>query len=163
MYLFALNTGVRIGEIGALNLGKVNFDRGTILIDESIGRGGLSTGKNYEIRNVYMNTVVKEIVKRNMKGKKATDPLFKTIENSLIYSSGFTARYFGPLQKKLGISSSITFHGLRHTFASHFLMNGGSIFDLQKLLGHKSINSTMVYAHFSQSHIKDIMEKIRFG
>jgi integrase len=161
--LFALNTGVRIGEIGALNVDKVNFERGTILIDESIGRSGLSTVKNYEIRNVYMNSFVKEIIKRNIKGKKFKDPLFSTIENSRIYSSGFTSRYFGPLQSKLGIQTPITFHGLRHTFASHFLMNGGSIFDLQNLLGHKSINSTMVYAHLSQSHIKDIMEKVRFG
>lgn len=49
------------------------------------------------------------------------------------------------------------------SYASHFLMVGGAIFDLQKLLGHKSVNSTMVYAHLSQSHINEIMENIYFG
>ena len=43
--------------------------------------------------------------------------------------------------------SYITFHGLRHTFASHWVMEGGDIFKLQKILGHQSIELTMRYAH----------------
>jgi site-specific recombinase XerD len=43
----------------------------------------------------------------------------------------------------------IRFHDLRHTFASHWVMNGGDIFKLQKILGHKSIQKTMRYAHLS--------------
>ncbi len=145
LYIFALNTGIRIGEIGALNIEKINFERKTILIDQSLNKKGISTVKNYEIRNVYMNDVVLDIVKRNSQNKEPNEPLFKTVEGKRIYSSSFSVRYFTPLQRKLKLDNMISFHGLRHTFASHFLMNGGSIFDLQKLLGHKSINSTMVY------------------
>jgi integrase len=47
-----------------------------------------------------------------------------------------------------------TFHDLRHTFASHFVMRGGSIKELQELLGHKSMTMTMRYAHLSQEHKK---------
>ena len=43
-------------------------------------------------------------------------------------------------------------HVLRHTFASHFVMRGGSIPVLQKLLGHKNISMTMRYAHLSPEH-----------
>lgn len=43
----------------------------------------------------------------------------------------------------------VTFHTLRHTFASHFMMRGGNLFDLQKVLGHKDIKMTMRYAHLS--------------
>ena len=43
----------------------------------------------------------------------------------------------------------ITFHGLRHTFASHWVLHGGDIFRLQKILGHKSIDLTMRYAHLA--------------
>lgn len=46
-------------------------------------------------------------------------------------------------------------HVLRHTFASHFMMNGGNILALQKILGHSTINQTMVYAHFSPDHLRD--------
>jgi hypothetical protein len=43
----------------------------------------------------------------------------------------------------------IRFHDLRHTFASHWVMTGGSIFKLQKVLGHKSVQMTMRYAHLA--------------
>lgn len=46
-------------------------------------------------------------------------------------------------------------HVLRHTFASHFMMNGGNILVLQKILGHSTIAMTMRYAHFSPDHLDD--------
>ncbi len=51
-------------------------------------------------------------------------------------------------------------HVLRHTFASHFMMNGGGILTLSKILGHSSITVTMRYAHLSPSHF---MEAVRFN
>ncbi|RTQ97569.1 phage integrase [Halomonas nitroreducens] len=46
-------------------------------------------------------------------------------------------------------------HVLRHTFASHFMMNGGNILVLQRILGHQSITMTMRYAHFAPDHLED--------
>ena len=46
-------------------------------------------------------------------------------------------------------------HVLRHTFASHFMSNGGNILVLKEILGHKMIDHTMIYAHFSPSHLSD--------
>lgn len=46
-------------------------------------------------------------------------------------------------------------HVLRHTFASHFMMNGGNILVLQKILGHTDIKMTMRYAHFAPDHFED--------
>ncbi|TQF71136.1 phage integrase [Pseudoalteromonas luteoviolacea] len=46
-------------------------------------------------------------------------------------------------------------HVMRHTFASHFMMNGGNILVLQKVLGHAKIEQTMIYAHFAPSHYED--------
>ncbi|WP_234207408.1 tyrosine-type recombinase/integrase, partial [Pseudomonas aeruginosa] len=51
-------------------------------------------------------------------------------------------------------------HALRHTFASHFMMNGGNILTLQKILGHSTLTMTMRYAHLSPDHLQDA---IRFG
>lgn len=45
-------------------------------------------------------------------------------------------------------------HVLRHTFASHFMMNGGNILILQQILGHTSITTTMRYAHFAPDHLE---------
>ncbi len=46
-------------------------------------------------------------------------------------------------------------HILRHSFASHFIMNGGNILTLQKILGHADITMTMRYAHLAPDHLMD--------
>lgn len=46
-------------------------------------------------------------------------------------------------------------HVLRHSFASHFMMNGGNILVLQRILGHTDIKMTMRYAHFAPDHLED--------
>lgn len=49
-------------------------------------------------------------------------------------------------------------HILRHSFASHFMMNGGDILTLQKILGHTSISMTMRYSHLSPKHLEDAVK-----
>ena len=56
---------------------------------------------------------------------------------------------------------------LRHTFASHFIMNGGNLLTLQKILGHQAINMTMRYAHLDPDHLSEAVtynpiSKLRF-
>jgi integrase len=49
-------------------------------------------------------------------------------------------------------------HLLRHTFASHFMMNGGNILALQKILGHQSLTMTMRYAHLAPDHLAEAIK-----
>lgn len=51
-------------------------------------------------------------------------------------------------------------HVFRHTFATHFMINGGNIITLQRILGHTKIEQTMVYAHFAPDYLTDA---IRFN
>ncbi len=48
-------------------------------------------------------------------------------------------------------------HILRHTFAYHFMMNGGNILVLQRILGHTDIKITMRYSHFAPDHLSEAM------
>ncbi|WP_269901427.1 tyrosine-type recombinase/integrase [Paenalcaligenes faecalis] len=46
-------------------------------------------------------------------------------------------------------------HVLRHTFASHFMMNGGNVLTLQRILGHSTVTITMRYAHLAPDHLQE--------
>lgn len=48
-------------------------------------------------------------------------------------------------------------HVLRHSFASHFMMNGGNILVLQWILGHTDMKVTMRYTHFAPDHLSEAM------
>ncbi|NIQ14325.1 MAG: tyrosine-type recombinase/integrase, partial [Candidatus Dadabacteria bacterium] len=51
--------------------------------------------------------------------------------------------------KKAGLTR-VTPHTLRHTFASHLVMNGVDLTTVQKLLGHTNISTTMIYSHLTE-------------
>lgn len=62
--------------------------------------------------------------------------------------------------KAAGIKKKVGVHTLRHTFATLYLENGGRIEDLQQLLGHTNISTTLIYLHFSNSHLKNAYETV---
>ena len=150
----ALNTGMRKAEI--LSLKWYQIKNGVIYLQEKI--------KNNEARQIPVNDTLKEIfgnLKQNgeptnlkrLDGKKIlplkpkTDHVF-TFEGKPLKD---VKRVFGKALKKAKIEN-FTFHDLRHTFASHLIMNGAIIKDVQELLGHKDIKMTMRYSHLSQEH-----------
>ena len=49
------------------------------------------------------------------------------------------------------LDNNISFHSLRHSFATYYLANGGSLLTLQSMLGHKNLNTTTIYLHLSQN------------
>jgi len=59
---------------------------------------------------------------------------------------------------KLVLPAGQASHVLRHTFASHFVINGGNILTLQKIRGHQSLAMTMRYAHLAPDHLQDAVK-----
>jgi len=64
------------------------------------------------------------------------------------------SKSFDASLRRAGIRDA-TFHDLRHTFASHYVMRGGTLAGLQKRLGHEDIKTTMRYAHPSKEFDKE--------
>ncbi|MBI2519305.1 MAG: tyrosine-type recombinase/integrase [Bdellovibrio sp.] len=70
---------------------------------------------------------------------------------------------FGKAQARAKMDKRIRFHDLRHTFASHFMMSGGNLYDLQKILGHTQFEMTQIYAHLSPDHLANKTQILSFG
>ena len=72
-----------------------------------------------------------------------------------IFSTAFSAFREAVDRAGLELPAGQLTHVLRHTFASHFMMNGGNILTLQRILGHANLTMTMRYAHLSPEHLQE--------
>ncbi|CAM3898338.1 tyrosine-type recombinase/integrase [Kerstersia gyiorum] len=72
-----------------------------------------------------------------------------------IFASSMPAFRMALERSKITLPDGQMTHVLRHTFASHFMMNGGNILTLQRILGHSTVTVTMRYAHLSPDHLQE--------
>jgi integrase len=154
-YLVAINTGLRRGELAGLKWDRVRSGSEKMLIEvtRALSRHGLAERtKTAQKRVIPVNEAVRETLLKLLKAQKSdfvfTEGDGGPLEVNHVY------RRFREAQVRAGISNRIRFHDLRHTFASNFMMNGGNLYDLQKLLGHTSIKMTERYAHLAPEHLE---------
>lgn len=164
-YLFDLNTGLRLGELGGLLEEDFDFNNGFFKVERAIkqivGKGlNLGPTKNSMTRYFPLNDTTRAIALRKIKEARLRksmggSPFLFVLENGKpIDPTHFSDRVFKPTLINLEVKKKIRFHDLRHTFATLFMANQGQIFVLQKLMGHKDIASTMIYAHMDQKTLK---------
>lgn len=131
-----------------------------------LARFCLSTGARWnEAASLRPSAVIKYKVTFNKtkNGTNRTVPISKELYEEIMSGDQqkkvfpeVNYRFFRSLVKSLfELPSNQATHVLRHTFASHFIMNGGNILTLQKILGHASINQTMIYAHLAPDYLND--------
>jgi len=75
-----------------------------------------------------------------------------------LFKSCYAAFKEAVLRCDLTLPAGQLTHVLRHTFASHFMMDGGNIIVLQRILGHANLTMTMRYSHFSPDHLEDAIK-----
>ena len=148
----ALNTGMRRGEI--LNLKWNQIRNGFIYLKET---------KTSNPRQIPINDTLDEMFKRIKSEQNPSENVVsldgkpvKGFKSDYVFCrNGKPYKYitnaFNAGARRAGIED-FTFHNLRHTFASQLIMKGGSLKDVQELLGHKTMSMTLRYAHLSQDH-----------
>jgi integrase/recombinase XerD len=123
-FLFSCVTGLRFSDVMALNREKVLGD----FIQ-------FKAEKVNKLQTISLNNTAKKIIR----------------SNEFLFIDKLTNQYVNRELKKIMISLSIRkkigFHCSRHTFATSFLRANGKVEDLQVLLGHSTINQSMVYVH----------------
>jgi len=174
IFVTALNTGMRRGELGGLAWDMVDFKRNMIQVSRIRDRFGLRrTTKTGVARHIPMNPVVKSILieLHHRKNPKTVSTDIKGKQVHLVFGNAdggimnihHLYRDFQRAQNRAKMSQVIRFHDLRHTFASHFMMNGGNIYDLQKVLGHTKTEMTQIYAHLAPEHLAGVTSVVNFG
>ena len=161
LYLTALNTGMRRGELCGLKWDRVNLAVRQITVTRTLDRYRLKEStKSGKKRVVPMNQEVHGLLSGLWKAQ-GSEFIFREEDGSPIDVVHLDRR-FKAAQRRAGVQP-IRFHDLRHTFASHFMMKGGNVYDLQKILGHSTVKMTERYAHLSPTHLDDAIRIVGFG
>ncbi|MCI6265901.1 MAG: tyrosine-type recombinase/integrase [Erysipelotrichaceae bacterium] len=110
-------------------------------------------GKGNKERYTVLPDIVIKYLRLFYKSRKMTSKegyLFKGMKERAHINKRIISNYFTNLKKHRNVPNNITFHALRHSFATYFLMNNGDPFILKDLLGHNSLSTTAIYIHLAK-------------
>jgi len=143
--LLSLFCGLRAGEGQALTWADVNFDEKLLFIKDT---------KNELDRHAHMTIEIEEMLGRRYNGQPKTElviPSCRGGESRWRITSTFTrtVEALGFNRDIIDSRQKVVFHTLRHTFASWLVQRGVPIYSVSQLMGHKSIQMTMRYAHLA--------------
>lgn len=163
LILVALNTGMRRGELAGLCWDKVHFDRRLIEVARTRDQYEFKENTKSGVRRfVPINDKCYSLLLKLYQTRKSdNDYVFKD-SNGNPFNVHHFYRIFHRMQVKAQLKKHYRFHDLRHTFSSHFMMNGGNLYDLQKILGHSKSETTQRYAHLSLNHLSEVISIINF-
>lgn len=159
------STGLRVSELCALN-SDIDLSRDEVSV----------RGKGDKVRVVFLSEAAKSAVSAYLKGrkdmeealfvnmpvqpKKNADPSVKVrIRPTGRLTTRSVERMIKIYAAKAGITKKVTPHVLRHSFATDLLSNGADIRSVQQLLGHANINTTQIYTHVTDAHLREVHKK----
>lgn len=151
LILFALKTGMRQGEILGLRWSDIDPRTNTIKVTSY-------KGEDVIVRHVPIFAQTQEVLDRQ---NRATEFVFTDRHGQQLTENSTVKSTYHRLIKRLGIQGgNFTFHDLRHTFASDYLMMGGTMSALQDILGHRSADTTRRYGHLSKEHLRAEIDRL---
>lgn len=148
------STGMRLSEVRNLKYEDININEDLIKVIK---------GKGSKERFVQLASMLKEELS-DLKGKHSpSDYIFSVAGHKM--SERAIQDAITKAVDNCGFDKHIHVHSLRHSFATHLYEDGITLEIIQKLLGHESINTTLIYAHISNKKIKGIqspLDKLNF-
>lgn len=156
-FLCALRTGMRLGELLALQWGDVDLQGRFIEVQRNLVSGKLTTPKNRKRRRVDVSNALAETLERHLVAAKAAMLkagkgelsvwVFTNRDGGPLDGDNIRRRVFQPALAKAKLRH-VRVHDLRHTYASLLIQNGESLAYIRDQLGHSSIQVTVdIYGH----------------
>lgn len=145
-------TGVRVSELISLKIPDIHLE----------GAYLRCWGKGSKERIIPLGSIALEKVNQYFTGarqrlvkEKFCPYLFVTRRGKPFTRQGFW-KIIREYARKAGISTPVSPHVLRHSFATHLLQRGADLRSIQEMLGHASISTTQIYTHLNPAHLKEI-------
>ena len=169
LYLLAIHTGLRQGELLGLKWADVDLDRGTLQVQRTLSAAKdgptFTTPKTNKGRSVRLTMqaiqALRDHRKRQVEERLKYDGLwqdhglvFTTLVGTPLNRHNVFSRSFKPLLRRAGLPD-IPFHALRHSFATLMLVGGEHPKVVQEMMGHSGIRVTMDF----YSHVLPDMQK----
>ncbi len=145
------SSGLRLAELLQLRLEDVHWDRNQLLV-----RGG----KGKKDRAVMLSQRLKALLVHYFDQYQPRHYLFEGQDERQPYSPRSVQSIVKQAAKKAGIQKRVTPHVLRHCFATHLLDNGIDVRFIQELLGHKDIQTTLIYTHITTQSLQKIQSPL---
>jgi site-specific recombinase XerD len=151
------STGLRVSELCSLD-SDIDLSRDDFPI----------RGKGDKVRVVFLSEDAKSATRSYLKARTDMEPALyvsaaRKSETKQRIPTRLTPRSIELLIKtyatKAGITKKVSPHILRHCFATDLLSNGADIRSVQALLGHASINTTQIYTHVTDAHLREVHKK----
>lgn len=144
-FLTGFRTGLRLGELFALEWGDLDFHRSKIHVRRSISDGQVTLPKSGKRRIVDMSPHLAETLQahRHLRGK-----LVFCAEDGERLNRDNIKHPWLRITRRAGLRQ-LRHHDMRHSFASQLVAKGVPILAVQQLLGHASLTMTMRYAHLA--------------
>ncbi len=151
--MFTLLTGLRRGEVVNLRWNDLDLERRLVHV-HSTPAFKLKCGKQ---RAIPLNDWIVQTF--GARQRPEVDDYLFTFMGKQVDKEYITHR-FGDYVRVAGLRRSLHFHSLRHTFATWLVQDGVSIYEIQKLLGHSSIEMTQIYSHLQSEQLHETVNKL---
>ena len=142
------SSGIRLSELIQLNRDQIVERRFTVI------------GKGNKARLCFIDERTEGLLRQYLFTRKdRCDALIVSAQNKARMTPTNIQLLIRNAADRAGISKKVTPHTLRHSFATNFLRNNGNMRYLSTLLGHASLDTTMMYAHVVDNDLQDQYEK----
>ena len=151
----AYGAGLRVGEAVRLKMGDVDFDRLQVRV---------TAVKGAKDRYTLLAKIAARIPGEYTDAYKPQEWLFPGDDSADHLSERAAQHVFADAKKRAGIVKKVTFHSLRHSFATHLHESGVGLRYIQELMGHESIETTERYTHITpegKERIESPLDKLK--